>query len=254
MPHRNTILCVDDEKDIVDCLHDTFMQTYNVKTALSGKEALEIFEQEEIALVITDQRMEGMDGVELLARIRGKDPLCKKILLTGYADIHAAVDSINKGSVDRYFNKPWDDEELVKAVEHLLKMHDFDIMMKRALSSRKELVQELESVTGFLDCQDKGICVLGREGEIHYLNRKGLEYLSIDELSSIKGKSCIDLFQLEGDQEKKLHTRSDSRKQAPVKIHLRLGNGGTVDVMATPHFAEDETGNPLLRGIDFQQA
>ena len=115
-----SILCVDDEKDIVDSLFDTFMDDYDVKTALSGEEALKIFDEEDIAVIITDQRMPEMEGTELLALINEKKPYCKKILLTGYADVNAAVDAINKGSVDKYFSKPWDDAELKRILRSAL--------------------------------------------------------------------------------------------------------------------------------------
>ena len=81
------------------------MDTYTVLTAAGGGEALKIFNEKDIALVITDQRMPEMEGTELLARINEAKPACKKILLTGYADINAAVDAINMGSVDKYFSK-----------------------------------------------------------------------------------------------------------------------------------------------------
>ena len=145
MSQEKTILCVDDEENIVECLYDTLAieNEYQVKTALGGKEALEIFDQEDVALAISDQRMPEMEGTELLAQINEKNPLCKKILLTGYADINAAVDAINKGCVDRYFNKPWDDGELVMAVNHLMKMYNFDCLMKKAVSGKKRDAEKI---------------------------------------------------------------------------------------------------------------
>ena len=117
---KSTLLAVDDEQHIVDSLYDTFMDKYNVLTALSGAEALDIFNKADIALVITDQRMPGMTGSELLARINKLKPVCQKILLTGYADINAAIDAINNGAVNKYIAKPWDDDELLQTVDHLI--------------------------------------------------------------------------------------------------------------------------------------
>lgn len=93
---RRTILCVDDEEDITSTLHDTFMDDYNVMTAKDGKEGLALFNQNSIDLVISDQRMPEMTGTELLEAVNKAKPICKKILLTGYADIDAAIDAINK--------------------------------------------------------------------------------------------------------------------------------------------------------------
>ena len=123
---RVTILCVDDEPDVVDTLFDTVMDIYDVKTATSGEEALKIFDEEDISLVISDQRMPEMEGMELLTKINEKKPICKKILLTGYEDIKVAIDAINLGKVDGYICKPWDDDEITKVVEELLVMYKTD--------------------------------------------------------------------------------------------------------------------------------
>ncbi len=117
-----TILCVDDEQDIVDSLYDTFMDFHNVRTATNGEEALKIFNEEDIALVITDQGMPGMSGSELLVQINEQKSACKRILLTGYTDIKTEVKGITENSADKYFSKPWDDDELLEAVEQLLKI------------------------------------------------------------------------------------------------------------------------------------
>jgi len=102
------------------------MDTYHVKTATNAEDALKIVEKNEISLIISDQRMPDMTGSELFAKVHETKPLIKKILLTGYADINAAIDAINKGSVNRYFSKPWDEDELVNAVESLISLHKMD--------------------------------------------------------------------------------------------------------------------------------
>lgn len=117
---KRTILCVDDEPDVAISLYDTFMDFYDVKTANSGKEALKIFNEEDISLIISDQRMPEMEGTELLAEIHKIKPTCKKILLTGYADVNAVIDADKLGTVDKCYNKPWDDEELIDAVKGLI--------------------------------------------------------------------------------------------------------------------------------------
>lgn len=116
-----TILCVDDEEEIACSLQDTFMDLYEVKTANSGEEALKIFNEEDISLVISDQRMPGMQGTELLAKINEIKPTCKKIILTGYLGSSTSMDEINKSPIDKMFSKPWDDDELIQEVKDLLK-------------------------------------------------------------------------------------------------------------------------------------
>jgi len=116
------ILVVDDEVDNLDLLKRTFRREYNVTTANSAKEALRILENKEFAVIVSDQRMPEMTGVELFQRSRERYPLTIRILLTGYTDINALVDAINMGHVYRYLTKPWSREEIVvtvrRAVEH----------------------------------------------------------------------------------------------------------------------------------------
>lgn len=118
---KRTILCVDDEEEIVCSLQDTFMDFYDVKTANCGEGALKIFNEENVSLVISDQRMPGMEGTELLAKINEIDPACKKILLSGYLGSNTTIVEINKSPIDKMFSKPWDDDELIQEVDNLLK-------------------------------------------------------------------------------------------------------------------------------------
>lgn len=116
------ILVVDDEIDNLDLLKRTFRREYNVHTAISAQEALKLLERQEFAVIVSDQRMPEMTGVELLQKAREKYPYTIRILLTGYTDINALVDAINMGHVYRYVTKPWSREEIVmtvkRAVEH----------------------------------------------------------------------------------------------------------------------------------------
>lgn len=122
------ILVVDDEVDNLDLLKRTFRREYNVTTANSALEALKILETKEFAVIISDQRMPEMTGVEMFQRASEKYPQTIRILLTGYTDINALVDAINMGHVYRYVTKPWSREEIVmtvkRAVEHYLTSKD----------------------------------------------------------------------------------------------------------------------------------
>lgn len=113
------ILLVDDEVNITKALRRLLMayDQYDVHTANSGQEAVEILKEEpEVGVVISDQRMPGMTGVEFLGRARELVPDGVRILLTGYADIEASIGAINQGAVFRYLTKPWNDEELLEVV------------------------------------------------------------------------------------------------------------------------------------------
>jgi len=111
-----TILFVDDEPRITSSLNALFRREYNVLTANSGQEALQVLEQEKVDVLVSDQRMPGMLGSELLAKVSRDYPQTMRILLTGFTDRQAIVDSINDGEVYRFVNKPWDND----AIEELI--------------------------------------------------------------------------------------------------------------------------------------
>ena len=113
MPENKiTILYVDDEENNLFSFKAVFRIKYNVLTALSGDEALEILSKKQVHVIITDQRMPEMTGVEFLEKVLQKYPEPVRVLLTGYADMGAVVDAVNKGKIFHYLAKPWDEKEL----------------------------------------------------------------------------------------------------------------------------------------------
>ncbi len=113
------ILLVDDEVNITKALRRLLMDVdqYDIYTAISGKDGLEVLADEpDIGVIISDQRMPEMTGVEFLQEAREIVPDAVRILLTGYADIEASIAAINEGAVFRYLTKPWDDETLLKSI------------------------------------------------------------------------------------------------------------------------------------------
>lgn len=108
-----TVLLVDDEENILSSLRRVLRnEHYLLLTANSGIAALELLEQHDVDLIVSDARMPGMDGATLLAKVQQCWPKCLRILLTGYADITTTVKAINEGQIYRYISKPWDDDEL----------------------------------------------------------------------------------------------------------------------------------------------
>lgn len=107
-----SVLYVDDEENNLFSFKAVFRVKYQVYTALSGDEALKIMAEKPIEIIITDQRMPNMTGVEFLEKVIEKFPDPMRILLTGYADMNAVVDAVNKGKIFHYLSKPWNEEEL----------------------------------------------------------------------------------------------------------------------------------------------
>ncbi len=146
MTRRHPILVVDDEVANVRLLKRVLTAEHDVFEAESGKEALAILAKEPISLIITDQRMPSMTGVQLLEESLKIRPDAIKILLTGYTDVQALIDAINAGHVYKYVPKPWDADELKLTVRRALEAYELkennDILLrdlKYALTQLEEL-------------------------------------------------------------------------------------------------------------------
>ena len=116
------LLVVDDEQDNLDAFRFNFRRVFDLHTACSGNEALEKMESTDFAVLVTDQRMPGMTGVELLRQAKKQRPLMIGILLTAYKDVEVVIEALHMGHVHRYISKPWDSREmetvLKQAIEH----------------------------------------------------------------------------------------------------------------------------------------
>jgi two-component system, sensor histidine kinase and response regulator len=110
------LLIVDDERDIVDSLAESFRGVMTVYPAYSAEEALRLFREKDIHVVLSDQRMPDMTGVELFAKVKAINPLPIRILLTGYSDINVVIKGLNDGLMWKYVTKPWDPEDLKNIV------------------------------------------------------------------------------------------------------------------------------------------
>jgi len=115
------ILIVDDEPAILESLELTLGSDYRVHTATSGEEGLEILEREDISLIISDQVLPSMNGVEFLEKALELNPQAIRMMLTGYADIGSLTRAINEGRIYRFIPKPWEPEEVRLNVKRALR-------------------------------------------------------------------------------------------------------------------------------------
>ncbi len=145
------ILLVDDEPLVLQSLSATFRRQYNVFTANNGKDAIEIVRQNHIHVVLSDQRMPGMLGHEVLRIIKTISPGTIRILLTGYSDLDAIMNSVNSGEVFRYLTKPWKVDQLRETVsaaaEIAMKVSQVypdraEILKNKANAPVEEIVEE----------------------------------------------------------------------------------------------------------------
>jgi response regulator RpfG family c-di-GMP phosphodiesterase len=130
------ILYVDDEENNLVSFKATFRIKYNVYTAIGAQDARKILESKPIDIIVTDQRMPGMTGVEFLESIIHDFPEPMRILLTGYADMNAVIEAINKGKIFHYLTKPWNEDELDLTIQRA-----YDVYRLR--KDEKELTQKL---------------------------------------------------------------------------------------------------------------
>ena len=120
---KPTILIVDDEESITRSLAWSLKDQYTVLTTLSGKDALKIIERADPAVVLTDQRMPGMTGVELLEHVRDLKPRTVGILMSGYSDIVALTSALNLNNVRGFIPKPWNLDNLRSKLEESIALH-----------------------------------------------------------------------------------------------------------------------------------
>lgn len=153
LKHRHSILLIDDEVSILEIL--TAMLTdegYDLRTTGSGQEGLKILkESPNFSLIISDQMMPGMTGVQFFAKARVICPDAMRVLLTGYTDTDAMIEAINSGGIHMYLTKPWHKNELLYTINHLLSQADLlmenrrlDELVKKQNAELVELNKDLE--------------------------------------------------------------------------------------------------------------
>jgi signal transduction histidine kinase len=137
-PPRPKVLVVDDEPEVLRSVHDLLRIDYEVITCPSGHEAIDTLKSDpDISVILSDQRMPGMAGVEVLHQAQIIRPETTRLLFTAYADIHAVIDAINQGHVFRYIAKPWEPEELEIVIKQGVERHDLIVEKHRLVAELK---------------------------------------------------------------------------------------------------------------------
>lgn len=157
------LLIVDDEMPNIRLLERLFHQDYQCLTASSGEEAMSLLDQHEVAVVITDQRMPQMTGIELLKRSADRRPHMVRILLTGYTDLEALVEAVNCGLVYMYVSKPWNNDDLKLRVARAVEVYENNKRQHSLAANNERLtsrVQEMRlgfvrAMSGVLQMRDQ---------------------------------------------------------------------------------------------------
>ena len=135
---RIRILYVDDESKNLTAFKASFRRNYDIETAISVKDAAELLKLHSFHIIIADQRMPGVTGIEFFQSVRKTYPSAIRILLTGYTDVREIVDAINKGEIFRFITKPWNEFEMHNAIHNAYELY----AMRRQLQQKME---ELET-------------------------------------------------------------------------------------------------------------
>lgn len=133
---KERILFVDDDLNLLNAFKRTLHNQYDIRVADNGMKGLKIIRSESpFALVISDFRMPGMDGIKFLAKVRELEPDTVRVMLTGYADLDSAIEVVNKGRIFRFLTKPCPIEQLSGTIEDAIKQY-------RLIHAEKELLEK----------------------------------------------------------------------------------------------------------------
>lgn len=146
--NKSIILCVDDEIDNLDALERLFRKKYQVLKADSGDKALEMIRQQGqyISLILTDQRMPKMSGVELLEKAIHLQPEMIRILITGFTELESVIQAVNKGQIYRYITKPWDSTDLTNTVDRAIERFHLNQELRAKTSELEKAYKELKTL------------------------------------------------------------------------------------------------------------
>ncbi len=148
-PRLYPILVVDDEQDNLDAFRFNFRKVFDIVTAGSGAEALELLKEKDVAVIITDQRMPRMTGLELLREAKEVRPDAVGIILTAFTDVDVLVEAINLGQVYRYITKPWDAKEVRGVLQYAIDRFHLQ-------RENRRMTAQLAEYTGYLNQQLHG--------------------------------------------------------------------------------------------------
>lgn len=194
---RRRVLVVDDEKGVIAALRRLLRrEDYELVTASTGAEALEVLEAEPVSLVISDYRMPGMTGVELLREIRKRWPNTLRIILSGYSEVDAIITAVNEGEIYKFISKPWNDEGIKLHVRRALEQYELQAeneRLSREIAAQNERLRELNTIleqraadasSGLTSTQDSlenvglGVLAVDASGLVVWANRRANEIIS----------------------------------------------------------------------------
>lgn len=246
---RPKILIVDDEEAILETMTFTFMDDYEVLTTVDPHAALQMMEENgPIAVVITDQRMPGMTGVELLKQVYERHPDTVRIILTGFADTEATIKAINDGHIYGYVNKPWEPDELKTIVRRAAELNALSCENRRLVEDLREANIFLAAV---MDRLRTGAIALDADGIVRAVNQPAVAFIGLD--VDVRGWPIDRVLEREGLQElgDRVRALEEESGGSFEELDLRAGPGHRVRVSSQALL--DEGGQSIGRVILFKE-
>ncbi len=201
LKYKHRLLVVDDEEYITKALYRIFRKEgYEIHTASSGQEALGVLKEAKkpFSLIISDQRMPGMTGVQFLEKAKKILPDTIRILLTGYSDMDATVDAINKGEIHRYLTKPWKDDDLLIQIKQALEQYELRAENRRLLALTRRQNRELEKERNLLRTVIDNLpdCIYVEDTDSRYAvtNNAHMRFFGATTPEAVIGKTAFELF------------------------------------------------------------
>ncbi|MFZ4438589.1 MAG: response regulator [Syntrophales bacterium] len=225
---KDTILLVDDEAQVLSALTRSLRKTgAQVLTAESGDQALSVMETAEIKVIVSDERMPGMKGSELLSFVRQRSPHTIRFMLTGHSSLEAAMQAVNEGEIYRYFIKPWNDDELRLALTAAIEKYDLEAEHRRL---RLEMQQSEEQFRKLFEAHLAVMLLIDPEnGNILNANHAAAQFYGwpIEELRQMR----IDQINtLPAEVVKAEMAKAVALGRIVWEFHHRLANGSIRDV------------------------
>jgi len=255
------ILIVDDEEAILETMSFTFMDVYDVITTPDAHRALELMDKHSpVSVVITDQRMPEMTGIELLKEVYQRHPDSVRIMLTGFTDSDTTIQAINDGHIYAYINKPWEPEELKQVVRRAVEHYALAAENRRLMSDLRSAASIMQAV---MDQLDVGAIALDRDAVVRAFNEPARAFLGlgdelrghrIQELLAQKGlddlRIAVERLAVEQDCSFEDHDLPAGGKGYRVRVSSQALEGPDSEHLGRVVFLKEISHEPLRRDFD----
>ncbi len=232
---RIKVLYVDDEEGNLTAFRASFRRDFDVRVASSASDALTLLEQEAVHVVISDQRMPVMSGAEFLAQVRERWPRCIRIMLTGFSDIEAVIDAINKGGIHAYITKPWDPIDLKLRIEQAYEVHSLRDERERLFNRYRQV----------FDASGDPIVIVDDKGHFHEANPAAESLMGLSRATLLES-NVTDFIGGFGGLVRSMRAHRSGRGFNNVDLTLRNGQGHTLDCLMTATYLGRTSGGDAL--------